>query len=332
MTRLPDWLEPQRVELEALELQGRMPHALLLEGSRGWGTEALAEHVVATWLKLDGNLREVIHPDLYWIEPQRSDSGPIAGISRPASPSSAQGRGHQSNLAIRIEEIRECLEFISGAPQSGLVRCAVILQAETLTPQAANAMLKTLEEPPKGGRLVLVSEKPFQLLPTVSSRCRRVRVNSPASDVTKAWLEARYPDANGLEMYSRELGNSPFAIAGAIEDGSALLREFLLAVWKSSGDITGLDEWNRGRKENRPSGVAALGIMEVLDRWQRIVHHLARNGRDPLAACQFYARLVEAKRLFQDIPGLNRRIQLERLLIHWKDLGRVLQAPRNRAS
>lgn len=89
---------------------------------------------------------------------------------------------------IKIEQIRELNRRLSFAPVSGRYRVCVIHQAETMTREAANSFLKTLEEPPPGNILILSATEPLDLLPTIVSRCQKVPFQPlPVQDITD-WL------------------------------------------------------------------------------------------------------------------------------------------------
>jgi DNA polymerase III subunit delta' len=96
------------------------------------------------------------HPDFFFIEPLKST---------PAT----------REAAIKIEPIRELQRKLAFHPYEGKVKVAVIDDADLMNPQAANSFLKTLEEPPSGTVLVLVSSHPFKLLPTLISRCQAIK-------------------------------------------------------------------------------------------------------------------------------------------------------------
>jgi DNA polymerase III subunit delta' len=109
------------------------------------------------------------HPDLLWVEPTYLDRGKLltpteakaAGIERKAPPQ------------VRIEQIRSIAEFLSRPPLEASRAVVVIEEAQTMTEAAANALLKTLEEPGKA-TLVLIAPSLESLLPTLVSRCQRV--------------------------------------------------------------------------------------------------------------------------------------------------------------
>jgi DNA polymerase-3 subunit delta' len=109
------------------------------------------------------------HPDLLWVEPTYLDRGKLltpaetiaAGVKRKAPPQ------------LRIEQIRSISEFLSRPPLEASRAVVVIEEAQTMTEAAANALLKTLEEPGRA-TLILIAPSPESLLPTLISRCQRV--------------------------------------------------------------------------------------------------------------------------------------------------------------
>jgi DNA polymerase-3 subunit delta' len=92
--------------------------------------------------------------------------------------------------AIRIEQIRELNRRISLKTVSGRYRVVVVERAELMTKEAANAFLKTLEEPPEGNVLILTVADQQDLLPTILSRCQRVPFQPISTDVLSQWLQA----------------------------------------------------------------------------------------------------------------------------------------------
>jgi DNA polymerase-3 subunit delta' len=109
------------------------------------------------------------HPDLLWVEPTYQHQGQLltaveaeaAGVKRKAPP------------AIRIEQIRQIEQFLSRPPLEAPRAVVVLEQAETMAEAAANALLKTLEEPGQA-TIVLIAPAMESLLPTLVSRCQRI--------------------------------------------------------------------------------------------------------------------------------------------------------------
>lgn len=98
------------------------------------------------------------------------------------------------NGSIRIDQIRALLSAISLRPYEGERRAVALLQADTMTPQAQNCLLKTLEEPPQGTVFLLLSEQPMRLLDTVRSRCAQYPISTQADEASilqgQAFLQA----------------------------------------------------------------------------------------------------------------------------------------------
>ncbi len=130
---------------------GRLPHALLFTGSEAAGTHALALALAA---ELNGARAES-------VETLRH---PMCRIIRPGSKS----------RSILIADIRGVEPFLTLRAEEGATKLVIILEADRMKEEAANAFLKTLEEPPPQTLIILISEQPSRLLPTILSRCVRM--------------------------------------------------------------------------------------------------------------------------------------------------------------
>ncbi|WP_274570870.1 DNA polymerase III subunit delta' [Neisseria leonii] len=169
---------------------GRLPHALLLSGKAGIGKAAFAQHLAQTLLCENGG-REACgicpschlyqqngHPDFYLLTPEMPE-----GESET-----------RKLLQIKISEVRAVIEKIQLTAVRGGRRVVLVEPAESMNIQAANALLKVLEEPPAGVHFILVSHARDKLLPTIKSRCRENLL--PAPGYTEA---AAYLAENGIQ-------------------------------------------------------------------------------------------------------------------------------------
>ena len=201
---LPPWLQANEATIVAE--RERWPHALLLAGPRGIGKRLLALHLAQALLcespqpsgKACGScigcnlVMRGAHPDLRLIEPVTYDD-----------------EGNATKVdTITVEPIRDLIDFALLSSHRGRAKVAVIAPAEALNGAAANALLKTLEEPPPGTYLVLVTNQPGRLPATLVSRCRRLPLAHPDPAVATAWLQDRGVEEAGLVL--AQAGGSPW--------------------------------------------------------------------------------------------------------------------------
>jgi DNA polymerase-3 subunit delta' len=197
---------------EALD-GGRMGHALLVCGPAMLGKRAVVERLAARVLGAGGEARTAAlvaagtHPDLHVVglEPNR------------------EGRLRSE---IVIEQIRELSEKLSLTPQFGGAVVAIIDPADALNAAAANALLKTLEEPQPGRYLWLVTANPSRLPATIRSRCQRLEFRLPPRTEALEWLRAQGHDAAAAdEALDAARGHPGLADAWLRDGGMELRRE-----------------------------------------------------------------------------------------------------------
>lgn len=191
---LPDlfWLEPLREQLRNARAHRRLPHALLIHDVPGGGGGELALYAarLALCTSADapcghcrdcqllagtrpGDAATVRHPDLYWL-------APIV-------------EGEKVAQSISIDQVRELRDQLARTSHgSNGASVAIFAPADAMLPAAGNALLKTLEEPRAGTLIVLLTTAPGRLLPTLRSRCLKLRVRVPPRPRIVEWLrEAR---------------------------------------------------------------------------------------------------------------------------------------------
>jgi DNA polymerase-3 subunit delta' len=139
--------------LEKALAEGHLGHAYLVSGSPGSGVRELGNELAALFLGA-GEISVEKHPDFHAIEPE------------------------SKSRRLLTEQVRELEHAIHRMPEKGSRKVAVVRDADRLMHQAANAFLKTLEEPPDGSLLILTSELPEALLETIRSRCISVVLHS----------------------------------------------------------------------------------------------------------------------------------------------------------
>lgn len=166
-------------ELSAAIRDGHLSHAYLLEGMEGVGRKTLAGAFVAE-LFGDEESRRLLshgnHPDVKYIRPQKDEKD-----------------SSKEKKSISVEQIRtELLDDISIRPYRGSHKVYIVEQADILTESAQNAMLKTLEEPPAYGIIILICEHASTLLPTILSRVAHLKLEPLGREQISAELVKRH--------------------------------------------------------------------------------------------------------------------------------------------
>ena len=234
----------------------RLHHAYLFEGPDGVG-----KATAARWLAQASacerapesrpcgscptcrQLAAGTHPDLIELKPD---------------PKRASG-------TISVEQVRELIRRVGLRRYNARWRTVIVEPTDMLMPQAANALLKTLEEPPEGTGFVLVTSRTSALLPTVISRCQRIRFRAVPEAELAVWLEARgLPDPLRLARRSRGSPARALALAEQDHDGDEL-RDALVAALKggASGQQAFAEKVAKGKRAEVQRRIEDL--LEVLE-------------------------------------------------------------------
>lgn len=200
---LPSW--QHAAAAIALQARARWPQATLITGRRGIGKRILALHLAQALLcerpnpegsacgscPSCGYVAAGAHPDLRLIEPIEFDE--------EGNPSAVD--------VIVVDRIRELIEFTQLSTHRQRAKVALIAPAESMNSAAANALLKTLEEPPRATYLLLISHLPGRLPATLVSRCQRLVAPEPDQAAATAWLAAH--GADNAQSLLAQAGGAP---------------------------------------------------------------------------------------------------------------------------
>ncbi len=323
LTPWPWQIEPWR-RLHAQRQRGQMPHAILLIGQPGLGLNHFAS-VLAQSLLCD-QPRDDGQPC--------GDCGPCRQFAGDVHPDFQRLTLLEDKKHILVDQIREINEFI-GLTSGGSGRKAVVISpADRMNVNAANSLLKTLEEPPGDITIILVARQLHLLPATIKSRCQMLKFSPPSREEASAWLSQRgHADPEALlqlgqgapclaeRMDAPSLFQAYDAVASDIIDLLQGRKTFpqLRGDWRGR-DIHRLMDWSLsllrdciraasypadGRFEN-PGRIADL--REIANRL-----HLSRlfTVHDHLVALM--NRLEHP---------LNQELLLDDLLLSWQSLGR----------
>jgi len=199
--QLLPWQSAQWKQLQASRKAGRLAHALMLAGPRGVGKQQFALRLSA-WLLCEakqdepcGKCRGCVqfvagsHPNFFVLEPE------------------------EEKRDISIDQVREVCEKLSLTAHYGGTKVALIKPADALNANGVNALLKTIEEPSLGTHMLLLTDRPGLLAPTLRSRCQKLRFAVPPAQQALEWLRgqghanaaAALQAANGAPLRALEL-------------------------------------------------------------------------------------------------------------------------------
>ncbi|GAA4011628.1 DNA polymerase III subunit delta' [Actimicrobium antarcticum] len=223
------------------DLRARLPHAILFHGNAGTGktafAEAFAESLLCETPKPDGHacgvclscgwFAQYSHPDYRRVRPEMLDDDGAEEDDSGDTKKSAKASKTPSK-EIRIEQIRALADFMNISTHRNGKRVVLLYPAEALNTPSANALLKTLEEPPPETVFLLVSNSLDQLLPTILSRCRQFALPTPSAPDALSWLAGQ--QVKDADIWLAEQGGAPLAALEVSRAGSHDLQDELLGM------------------------------------------------------------------------------------------------------
>ncbi len=238
---------------------------------------------------------------------------------------------------IRVDTVRQLADFIGQTAQQGGRKVVILHPAEAMNQSAANALLKSLEEPSAETYLLLISDQPSRLLPTIRSRCQVHTLAAPGQAQAMDWLAQRLPELDDAQRAALLLmaGGAPLRAVALHAMDAANLRlqvvEGVKALLKSEKSASQLAEaWNALPLELLADWfcdwtldllrlkTAAVEVPVNSDMAQ-VLPYMARRVSVP-ALLEWQSWLLEHRSMVLGKANLNRVLLIESLLIQWKQL------------
>ncbi len=331
------WQKIQWQKIDQLITADRLPHALYLQGNQGLGKSdfaiALAHAVLCRQPQADHQacgrcpscqlLAAGTHPDLHYLQPVPAKK---TKSTKPA-------------LRIRIDIIRDLCDKLNQTSQYNGYRVAIIDQADQLTIEAANSLLKTLEEPGRQVLIILVSARAHRLPVTIRSRCQMIRFSVPEKDLSAQWLAAsissseldKKPDEKQMQQLLKQAFGSPLAAFNLIKQAE---QQQLLADAMTAA-VSGRNSLEYAAKLAK---FAKLNLLEQMLCWVSDLNKLMSCGdqatiinEQSRSKLLLMAKTANQKRLFQFYDQLNlnilhssiavnEQLMWENLLLSWENL------------
>ncbi|MDX2417221.1 MAG: DNA polymerase III subunit delta' [Xanthomonadales bacterium] len=211
----------------------KLAHALLIEGPAGIGKTVLAEAMVA---------RLLCREDQPWACGDCRSCKLLAGL---AHPDYFDLQPEEDSKVIKVDQVRALIGKLNLTTSISERKVAYIHPAESMNASAANALLKSLEEPAGNTVLILVSDNPGRLPVTIRSRCQAISINQPDTRLVQEWLEqSTGKDQEKVRYALQAAGGSPLRATQYLEsdglDAYAQVREGLASLLERPGSVSRL--------------------------------------------------------------------------------------------
>ncbi len=303
------WQADQWRFINRLTEARRLPHALLLSGCAGIGKQrfarAFAQLLFCQMPLTEGGcggckqcrlFMSGAHPDLLQISPE--------------SP----------GKAIRVDDIREVDGFIAKTAQQGGWKVVILSPAEAMNLNAANALLKNLEEPGKDTLLILVSSEPERMPATVRSRCQKLNFRLPDREQVIHWLREVAGDKADVDNLVRSANGRPLSALRMLEGDLLSHQQSFQAKLEgiSSGQSLPLAVASWCKSED------PLLLIEWLQTYTTDMIKQSQSDDSRRVVFCFMDRLVEVKRRL--LSGSNPNLQLlwEEVMLSWQAVSRMV--------
>jgi DNA polymerase III subunit delta' len=300
------WLAEPFAKIRQDAESERLAHALLITGTVGSGTAEFSREIAAYMLcqspgeNACGSCKACqlfdagSHPDLRLLEPE--------GAAK----------------SIRVDQIRSLTGFIAQTPQIGSWKLVIIEMADRMNQNAANALLKMLEEPAGNSLILLATERPQMLLPTVRSRCSQIRIKTPSVNQSVTYLVGQGMSQEQAEQLVGQVGARPIQIQDWLEQD-------ILPQWQTSMEKLQALDTGQTSAMTVASELASMDFSLLISWAMQFVAGRSRllaftdRGRSH-AYLELFERLKDCRRELDAGTNPNPQLALEILFLQWQSV------------
>lgn len=272
-------------------MRNKMPHAILLHGAQGIGKSVFAEHLAQSLLcespAQEGHacgtcpsclwFVQYSHPDYRRVRPglldeeEAQENAENAENANEESEKKSAKASKAPSKEIVIDQVRALSNFMNTSTHRNGRRVVVLYPAEALNTAAANAILKSLEEPNPNTVFILMTHRLDKLLPTILSRCHKLSLPMPSQEQGVAWLQEQ--NLKDAAMWLAQQGGSPLlALQVAQSDDAKELDDFLQALAKADIEVS-LKLADKMQKMEMPRSISWM------QRWLYDIFSLKQSGK-----------------------------------------------------
>lgn len=321
------WQTSNWQSLTTSQQNKRLGHGLLFHGAEGIGKKAFAIEF-AHWLMCEQPLEDKACGQCKSCKLIQADSNPDLLTLYP----------EEEGKAIKVDQVRELIQKVSLTSHGSGYRVIIISPADALNINASNSLLKTLEEPPANTILILISDNPSKLMPTIRSRTQMVRFDLPKEDQSLAWLEQQ--NVENAPLLLKLSAGAPLAATVMAKDEGLEVRDKLFSNWQelATGQSDALESAAMWAKD----GFKVLGNLPLnwVSSWLTdMIRYLQGGNIDTMSNLDYAQTLqnlagqVDLKSMYGLLDRLNDALRLsdtsanqlmliEGLLLHWAGLKR----------
>ncbi len=326
------WQSTQWEKLTDVYSSGRLPHALMLSGTSGTGKKRFAGTLA--------NLVLCEHP----FDHDSATKGPSPCghckncklVGAEAHPDIRYFSPEEKSTVVKVDQIRQLNEYISKSSQQGGYKIAIICPAEAMNHNAANALLKSLEEPSQKSLILLIVDQPGRMLATIRSRCQVIDFPMPNHRQSLDWLMLALPNSSLHEDLLELAAGSPIKAyemseSEAVTQKQSMIKDLAKVLKREATVVSVAAKWQKYELQI----VLAWNVTWVQqlirysmtsdsqwvkdDTLLKMVQYLA--GKHP--AGRFYELLDKIQTscdLVARKTNPNNQILIENLLVGWSEL------------